>query len=60
MRRCRDGFLTSGREHRSVAYVSSAAVAGLVRSFWFAFAGSALLVVILWRQLSHVAHAGAA
>lgn len=25
--------------------------------FWFAFAGSAVFVVLLWRQLSHVAHA---
>ena len=25
--------------------------------FWFAFAGSAVFVVAIWRQLSHVAHA---
>jgi hypothetical protein len=29
----RDGFLTSGREHRSVAYVSSTAVAGSAVEF---------------------------
>jgi MFS family permease len=25
--------------------------------FWFAFVGSALFVVLIWRQLSHIAHA---
>jgi hypothetical protein len=25
--------------------------------FWFAFAGSALFVVLVWRQLPHIAHA---
>ncbi|MEO7752134.1 MAG: MFS transporter [Terracoccus sp.] len=30
---------------------------GVTAPFWFAFAGSALLVVLLWRQLTHVAHA---
>ena len=29
---------------------------GVVAPFWFAFAGSALLVVLLWRQLAHIAH----
>lgn len=33
---------------------------GVVAPFWFAFAGSALLVALLWRQLTHVAHADAA
>ena len=33
---------------------------GVTAPFWFAFAGSAVLVVVLWRQLSHVAHADAA
>jgi MFS family permease len=28
--------------------------------FWFAFAGSALFVVLLWRQLTQIAHADAA
>ena len=28
--------------------------------FWFGFIGSALLVVVLWRQLAHIAHAGEA
>jgi predicted MFS family arabinose efflux permease len=32
---------------------------GVVAPFWFAFAGSALLVVVLWRQLAHIAHADA-
>jgi predicted MFS family arabinose efflux permease len=30
---------------------------GVVAPFWFAFAGSAVLVVALWPQLSHIAHA---
>ncbi len=30
---------------------------GVVAPFWFAFAGSALFTVLLWRQLAHVAHA---
>lgn len=30
---------------------------GVVAPFWFAFVGSALLVVLLWRQLSHIGHA---
>ncbi len=25
--------------------------------FWFAFAGSALFVVLIWGQLRHIAHA---
>lgn len=33
---------------------------GVTAPFWFAFAGSAVLVVLLWRQLSHIAHADAA
>jgi MFS family permease len=31
---------------------------GITAPFWFAFAGSALLVAILWRQFEHIAHAG--
>jgi predicted MFS family arabinose efflux permease len=31
---------------------------GITAPFWFGFAGSALLVVILWRQFDHIAHAG--
>jgi len=31
---------------------------GITAPFWFAFAGSALLVVILWREFDHIAHAG--
>lgn len=30
---------------------------GITAPFWFAFAGSALLVVILWREFDHIAHA---
>lgn len=32
---------------------------GVTAPFWFAFAGSALFVVLLWRQMSHVAHSDA-
>jgi predicted MFS family arabinose efflux permease len=31
---------------------------GLTAPFWFGFVGSALLVVLLWRELEHIAHAG--
>jgi predicted MFS family arabinose efflux permease len=30
---------------------------GLSAPFWFAFAGSAVFVVLIWRQLAHIAHA---
>jgi MFS family permease len=30
---------------------------GITAPFWFGFVGSALLVVILWRQFEHIAHA---
>jgi predicted MFS family arabinose efflux permease len=30
---------------------------GLTAPFWFAFAGSALFVVLLWRELTRIAHA---
>ena len=33
---------------------------GLTAPFWFGFVGSALLVVVLWRQFSHIAHSGSA
>ena len=29
---------------------------GVTAPFWFAFAGSALFVVLIWRQLAHIAH----
>jgi MFS family permease len=29
---------------------------GVTAPFWFAFAGSALFVVLIWRQLVHIAH----
>ncbi len=31
---------------------------GITAPFWFGFAGSALLVVALWRQFDHIVHAG--
>jgi predicted MFS family arabinose efflux permease len=31
---------------------------GITAPFWFGFVGSALLVVILWRQFDHIVHAG--
>jgi predicted MFS family arabinose efflux permease len=31
---------------------------GITAPFWFAFAGSAILVTILWRQFDHIVHAG--
>jgi predicted MFS family arabinose efflux permease len=34
-----------------------AGVWGVTAPFWFAFIGSALLVVLLWPQLTHIAHA---
>lgn len=30
---------------------------GVTAPFWFAFAGSAVFVVLIWRQLRHIAHA---
>jgi MFS family permease len=33
---------------------------GLTGPFWFGFVGSALLVVLLWRQFEHIAHSGEA
>ncbi len=30
---------------------------GLAAPFWFAFGGSAVFVVRIWRQLRHIAHA---
>ena len=32
---------------------------GVTAPFWFAFVGSAVLVVLIWRQLPHIAHADA-
>ena len=32
---------------------------GITAPFWFGFIGSALLVVILWRQFDNITHAGA-
>ncbi|HEY4752914.1 MAG TPA: MFS transporter [Candidatus Limnocylindrales bacterium] len=32
---------------------------GVTAPFWFGFIGSALLVILLWRQFANIAHAGA-
>ncbi|MET0772065.1 MAG: MFS transporter, partial [Candidatus Limnocylindrales bacterium] len=29
---------------------------GVVAPFWFAFAGSAVFLVLIWRELRHIAH----
>ena len=31
---------------------------GITAPFWFGFIGSALLVVVLWRQFDNIVHAG--
>jgi predicted MFS family arabinose efflux permease len=31
---------------------------GITAPFWFGFVGSALLLVVLWRQFDHIVHAG--
>jgi MFS family permease len=31
---------------------------GITAPFWFGFAGSALLVAVMWREFEHIAHAG--
>jgi predicted MFS family arabinose efflux permease len=31
--------------------------AGITAPFWFAFIGSAVFVVLLWRELTRIAHA---
>jgi predicted MFS family arabinose efflux permease len=31
---------------------------GITAPFWFGFIGSALLVIVLWRQFDKIAHAG--
>ena len=31
---------------------------GVTAPFWFGFVGSAVLVMVLWRQFDHIAHAG--
>jgi predicted MFS family arabinose efflux permease len=30
---------------------------GVTAPFWFAFAGSAVFVVLLWREMTHIVHA---
>jgi predicted MFS family arabinose efflux permease len=29
---------------------------GITGPFWFAFAGSAVILALIWRQLAHIAH----
>jgi predicted MFS family arabinose efflux permease len=29
---------------------------GITAPFWFAFAGSGLFVILIWKQLAHIAH----
>ena len=31
---------------------------GITAPFWFGFVGSAILVIILWREFAHIAHSG--
>ena len=31
---------------------------GITAPFWFGFIGSAILVLVLWRQFDNIAHAG--
>jgi predicted MFS family arabinose efflux permease len=37
-----------------------ARLGGVTAPFWFAFAGSAVLLALIWRELGHIAHADAA
>ena len=30
---------------------------GVTAPFWFAFVGSAIILVLIWRSLAHIAHA---
>jgi hypothetical protein len=30
---------------------------GVTGPFWFAFVGSAIILVLIWRELTHIAHA---
>ena len=30
---------------------------GVTAPFWFGFAGSAVLLALIWRELAHIAHA---
>ena len=31
---------------------------GVTAPFWFGFAGSAVVLALIWRQLAHIAHVG--
>lgn len=41
----------------SIAGGAIASVWGVTAPFWFAFVGSGVLVALIWRQLTHIAHA---
>ena len=60
----RAGFIVETFTHLALAVTTSPAVAlpvfthfGVTAPFWFAFIGSAVFVVILWPQLTKIAHA---
>jgi hypothetical protein len=42
---------------RSTEAIAPARLGPGFRWFWFAFAGSALLVGVLWREFEHIVHA---
>lgn len=50
---CVFGGLVAG----SVIGGTLASHAGVTAPFWFAFAGSAVFLILLWRELTHIAHA---
>jgi len=44
----------AARTARPVAVIAS--VWGVLGPFWFAFVGSAVLVVVMWRQFAHISY----
>jgi predicted MFS family arabinose efflux permease len=34
----------------------AASIGGITAPFWFAFAGSAIILALIWRSLLHIAH----
>ena len=62
--RCRAGSTPSTGSGSSAASSWARSLGGLIADrwgvtapFWFAFVGSAIFLVLLWRQLLHIAHA---
>jgi len=47
----------SSSRHRVLAAVSAGCFAAGMAPFWFAFAGSALILALIWQSLLHIAHA---